>query len=151
MTGQGTGKKFCRATAKQRIIAGAVLAAGFLVFTVLWLAADGRINLGFWLNPCGFRQKYGLPCPTCGITTSAILFVQGKIFQSFYTQPAGAVLCSIMAISAFLAFITAVFGVYFRFLEYVLERFRFKYIVLTLAVIILIGWLVTLARALSEI
>lgn len=84
------------------------------------------------------------------MTTAAIAFARGKIWESFYIQPAAALLCALLVISAFLAFLTACFGVYFPFIETVFWKVNIRYIILALLVIILAGWAVTLARALAE-
>lgn len=54
-----------------------------------------------------------------------------------------------MAISAFLAFIVAVFGVYFVFLSRIFTEIRIKHVVLALIIIISAAWAVTLARAIA--
>jgi len=118
-------------------------------FGLFALARHYNIDIGRWLGYCGFKQRYGLPCPTCGMTTATLAFAQGKIFDAFYVQPAGALLCCVLVVTAFLAFLIAVFGVYFRFLERFFREVKVKYIILALIVIIAAGWAVTLARALA--
>lgn len=140
-------KIFCRASFHQRLGAGGVflvLAASFGLF-----ALAGHYKIALWPFPCGFKQRYNLPCPTCGVTTSVIAFAQGKILESFYIQPAAALLCCVLAVSAFLAFFIAVFGVYFDFLNRFFSKVKIKYTILALIVIIAAGWAVTLARALA--
>ena len=86
------------------------------------------------------------------MTTSVLKFAQGNIFGrdgAFYTQPAGAFLCCVLVVIAFLAFLAAVFGVYFRFLKRFITEVKVKYIILALIIIIAAGWVVTLARALA--
>jgi hypothetical protein len=83
------------------------------------------------------------------MTTSALAFARGKIFESFYIQPAAALLCSILVVVAFLAFIIAVSGVYFSFLVWFFTKVKARYVIAVLLVIIAAGWLVTLARALA--
>jgi hypothetical protein len=138
-------KIFRRASRQQRLLATTVFLALAASFGLLHLAATNRIDIGRWLNPCGFKQRFNLPCPTCGMTTSALAFARGQILQSFYIQPAAAMLCGILVIVAFLAFFTAVFGVYFQ----LLVRIKLKYVILVLVAIIAAGWMVTLARALA--
>lgn len=138
---------FCRASFRQRLGAGIfflVLVAFFGLF-----ALAGHYIITLWPFPCGFKQRYNLPCPTCGVTTSVIAFAQGKIFESFYIQPAAALLCCVLVVSAFLAFFVAVFGVYFDFLNRFVSKVKIKYIILALIIIIAVGWAVTLARALA--
>jgi len=83
------------------------------------------------------------------MTTSVLAFSQGKIFESFYIQPAAALLCCVLVVIAFLALFTAVFGVYFGFVRRFITEVKIKHIVLALIVIIAAGWAVTLARALA--
>ena len=136
-----------RASFRQRVTAAMVLLAVAVLFGMLVLAAQDKIDMDRWLNPCGFKQEYDLPCPTCSITTAAVAFAGGKVFESFYIQPAGALLCCVLVVSAFLAFLIAVFGVYFGFLKRFFAEVKVRYIILVLILIIAAGWAVTLARA----
>ncbi|WP_236254708.1 DUF2752 domain-containing protein [Mucisphaera calidilacus] len=43
----------------------------------------------FASQPCGWVEQYDLPCPTCGVTTSASLAAHGSLLASFWTQPLG--------------------------------------------------------------
>jgi hypothetical protein len=140
-------KFFIQATPKQRAVARLIFWVVFGLWVVLLLASKGKIDLGFWIGVCGFKQRYGLPCPTCGMTTAAMAFACGKIIESFYIQPAGALLCSVAAISGFLALFTMVFGVYFSFLKRFAE-IKVRYIIWTLVVIIIAGWIFMLLRTL---
>jgi len=142
-------KLFCRASFHQRIIATIVFLAIASFFGFAWLAATGRFDIGWWLGPCGFKQRYGLPCPTCGMTTSVLAFSQGKIFEAFYIQPAAGLLCCVLVVVAFLALFTAVFGVYFDIIKRFFTEVKIKHIILALIIIIAAGWVVTLARALA--
>ena len=138
-----------RASPRQRFYAAVVFVCVVLVLGFLALAACGKIDLERLMHPCGFKQEYGLPCPTCGITTAAVTFVQGRIFESFYIQPAGALLCCLLVFAAFFALMTAAFGIYFDFVERLLAAVKLKYLILALVIIIGAGWMVTLARALA--
>jgi len=113
---------------------------------MLRLAATGRFDISRWLNPCGFKQQYNLPCPTCGMTSSALFFVQGKILEAFYTQPAAVIFCCVLVVTAFLAFLMAVFGVYFGFLNRFFAEVRIRHIILAVIIIIIAAWAVTLAQ-----
>jgi len=138
-----------RASFRQRLSAGLVFVTFSALFGLLWSAAHYKVAL--WPQPCGFKQERGLPCPTCGMTTSALAFAQGRIFESFYIQPAAALLCSIMVVSAFLAFLVAVFGIYFRFVKRFFVEVKIRYIILALIVILAASWAATLARALKGV
>jgi hypothetical protein len=41
------------------------------------------------LQRCEFEARTGLPCPSCGFTTSVSYFAHGNIAASFYLQPMG--------------------------------------------------------------
>src|SRR5213595_2275277 len=51
------------------------------------------------LASCQFLDRTGLPCPSCGMTTSFAWFVRGNIAASLYVQPMGAVLALLAACS----------------------------------------------------
>lgn len=44
------------------------------------------------LPECSLLQKTGIPCVSCGMTTSFSWFVRGNIVASLYVQPMGTVL-----------------------------------------------------------
>jgi len=138
-----------RASFRQRLLAGLVLLTAVALFSPFMLAAANKIDIDRWLNPCGFRQSYGLPCPTCGMTTSAVAFAGGNIIESFYIQPAGALLCCLLVVTAVLAFTMAVFGVYLVFLERLFSQVKVRHIIVAVIVITAAGWAVTLAQALA--
>lgn len=83
------------------------------------------------------------------MTTATVAFAQGKIVEAFYTQPACALLCCMVAAVAIVALIVAVSGVYFPFIERILIQIKLKYMILALIIIVIAGWAVTLARALA--
>ncbi len=120
------------------------------MFGFFALVGHYDIDLGRWLGYCGFQQRYGLPCPTCGMTTAVIVFSQGKILEAFYVQPAGGLLCCGLVAAAVLGLFIAVFGLNFRFLEWFFAEVKVRYIVIVLLIIIAAGWAVTLARALAR-
>ncbi len=140
-------KTYRRASFRERLTAGVVFLFVSASFGLFWVSGHYKITL--WPFPCGFKQRYGLPCPGCGITTSAVTFAQGRILDAFYIQPAGALLCCLLALSAFLAFVVAVFGVYFCFLERFFLKVKLKYVILAVVVVIAAGWVVALNRALA--
>jgi len=142
-------KFFSRASSRQRLTAVIVFLAVVGFFGFFALAGHYNSDLGRWLGYCGFKQKYGLPCPTCGMTTATLAFSQGKISEAFYIQPACTLLCCVLVLIAFLAFVTAVFGKHFRFIERFFNEVKVRYIILALIIIIAAGWAVTLARALA--
>lgn len=142
-------KIFNRASFRQRMIAMIICLAVISFFVFFVLIGHYDIDTGRLLGYCGFKQKYGLPCPTCGMTTATLSFSKGEIIEAFYIQPACAFLCSVMVFIAILALITAVFGKYFCFIEFFFYEVKVRYIILALIIIIAAGWAVTLTRALA--
>jgi hypothetical protein len=138
-----------RATPKQRVVAAVVCISVVAFFIVFFIAGRYKVDMGFFLGRCGVKQNFGLPCPTCGMTTATLAFARGKILQAFYIQPAAGFLCSVLVFAAILSFFISVFGIYFRFVHRFFTEVRLRYIILALLVIILSGWAVTLTRALA--
>jgi len=141
-------KTFTRATVRQRLIAAVVFFAIAGSFAALWLVA--RYDINIYPFPCGFKQRFGLPCPTCGYTHAALYFAQGQIIRSFYTQPAAALFCSLAVVIAFFAFLVAVFGIYSPAFKRLILSLKLRYVIAVLVLVLLAGWAVTLLRTLAE-
>lgn len=135
---------------------GRFLAAGLFLLiaaggAVLWAADHGRINLKYWLGICGFKQRFGLPCPGCGWTHAAQAFFTGHFIQAFILQPAAAFFCVVAALAAIFALLYAVFGINFGFLKrWFATSARVSMILVAVVIIILAGWAVTLIRTILE-
>ncbi len=79
-----------------------IAASATLLVVSAWLTPDPsgmdtHTQLG--LPKCGWPTSYGIPCPTCGMTTSFALLVRGSFIDAFATQPLGAML-ALMTIAA---------------------------------------------------
>jgi len=85
--------------------------APLVVASVLEPSADGlgtHRQLG--LPACSWIAGFGLPCPSCGMTTAFSFAARGDLGGAFATQPAGAVLAVLAAIVAVVAIWTAATG-----------------------------------------
>ena len=49
------------------------------------------------LESCQFLESTGVPCMSCGMTTSFSWFARGNLLASLYVQPMGAVLAAMTA------------------------------------------------------
>ena len=49
------------------------------------------------LQSCALLDRAGMPCPSCGMTTSFTWFAHGNLLASFYVQPMGMVLAFLSA------------------------------------------------------
>ncbi|MBI1338241.1 MAG: DUF2752 domain-containing protein [Phycisphaera sp.] len=97
-----------------RIVSGAVFIVTFgVLFVGAWLRPDAR-GMGtheeLGLPPCGFVVATGLPCATCGYTTSFSLAAHGSLVQSFINQPAACVLALFTACMAVVSGVAFVYG-----------------------------------------
>lgn len=97
-----------------RLLAGAI---GAICLVVLLLAVRlhpsptgmaTHTAMGF--DECQFLKRTGLPCPSCGMTTSFSWFVRGNVPASFYVQPMGFVLAVLAAATAWAAGYIAITG-----------------------------------------
>jgi hypothetical protein len=138
-----------RASAHERATAALIVSGIVALFGGLWLLQRVGFDFGTLFGPCGMKQRTGLPCPTCGMTTCVLAFARGEVLTAFYVQPAGALVCSLLMVAAFFAFLTAILGVYFHFFDRLWAELKVKYVVAGLFVILAAGWAVTLARALA--
>ncbi len=62
------------------------------------------------LPPCGFKSVFGLPCPTCGMTTSFTNAAHAHPVAAVQAQPFGAILALISAITFWLSLHVAITG-----------------------------------------
>jgi hypothetical protein len=132
-----------RLTIQQRLLAALVLPSAAIVFAVLHFAA--LYKWVFYPFPCGFKVRFGLPCPTCGMTTSVLAFARGEILQSFYIQPATAAFCCIFILMGIFSIAAAICGTDWG----IVRSIKLKYIIVTLIILVAGGWAVTMARAIA--
>ncbi|MEM7680667.1 MAG: DUF2752 domain-containing protein [Planctomycetota bacterium] len=89
--------------AQPRLIGAVVMLVGAAWLGVgVWLSPDYR-GLGthqqLGLSACGLHERYGVPCPTCGMTTAFTLATQGRLLQAMSVQFAGALLALAVAMA----------------------------------------------------
>ena len=120
------------------------LAIGLACLTVLGIAAKLRPNPsgtgtheGLGLAECQFLYRTGLPCPSCGYTTSFAWFARGNIVASLYVQPMGTLLAAICAAGVWVGFYIAVSG---RAVHRVLRGFEPGTWIIGLMVLAIAAW-----------
>lgn len=139
-----------RVTLQQRFIALSVFIGITTFFLLGWLILRGFLNPELLFGICGFKEKYHLPCPACGMTSSVLAFLSGDIGRSFYLQPAAGVLCSVLFCGWVCSFMS-VLGFDLNFIYKRLLFIQLKYWLIGIIIVVLGGWSVTMARALAEI
>lgn len=97
------------------------------------------------MPPCGFLQTTGLPCPSCGMTTSFAAMAHGRILEALYAQVAGAVLFLVTLGAAGVGTAQALSG------RAILSRLRFAaWWVYALLVLVAVGWGIKLMLGLND-
>lgn len=101
------GESVPRLRAVQRI--GALLAAmgcAAILVIAVWLKPDPRgvgTHEALHHKPCEFLVRTGLPCPSCGMTTSFTWFARGHFLASLWVQPMGFVVALLTAVGFWVA------------------------------------------------
>ena len=76
-----------------------LLVAGF---STAWMLRPDSRGFGthqrLGLPPCSVRFLFGIPCPTCGMTTSFSNFVRGRFVDSIHANAAGFALACVCAL-----------------------------------------------------
>jgi hypothetical protein len=90
------------------------------------------------LQACQFEVQTGMPCPTCGMTTSYAHFVRGELLASLYVQPAGTVLAALTAMGFWAGIYAAVTG---RPVHRILRFIPVKYLLWPLFGIVIVAWI----------
>ncbi|MEO0965444.1 MAG: DUF2752 domain-containing protein [Planctomycetota bacterium] len=91
-----------RLATRRLVAAGVAVAAAVVLALAAWMqpsSAGHGTHTQIGLPPCGFEMTTGLPCATCGMTTSFAHAADGRFLASFLTQPAGFVLAVLTAIA----------------------------------------------------
>lgn len=84
------------ARTRRRVVALVIMmVSGAVLLLAAWFepAMDGHgTHTQLGLPPCGWVLGMGIPCPSCGMTTSFAHAADGNLLGSFQAQPAGAML-----------------------------------------------------------
>ena len=84
-------------------LAGASLLASLLAARTVASASDAAVFLaGHELHwGCIFKRAFGIPCPTCGMTRSVLLALDGHLSAALGINPAGPLLvCGALLLGA---------------------------------------------------
>ncbi|MFM7052014.1 MAG: DUF2752 domain-containing protein [Planctomycetota bacterium] len=83
-------------TRRRRAAALVVLLATGLLLAVAWWLEPSRHGFGthraLGLPECSWPARFGVPCPSCGMTTAFALATKGRLLASFAAQPMGCLL-----------------------------------------------------------
>ena len=90
------------------------------------------------LEPCGMLRRTGVPCPTCGMTTSVSWFVRGQFLGSLYVQPMGFVLAGLLAMTFWAALYNALTA---RPVHRLLRSVPARYYLVPLLALAVLAWM----------
>lgn len=121
-----------------------VIGGGLVLLNVLQRA---NFNFGLLFWPCGFRARTGFPCLTCGMTRSVLAFSRGDLVEAFRLQPAAGLLGLVFVAAGGCALWIVISGHVPGFVKRLYAEFQLKRFLWQLALILLAGWVVTLAQA----
>jgi hypothetical protein len=98
----------------ERLVAGGVALACLSLLLIAVHLTPSPDGLGshqaLGLPACGFLLRFGLPCPSCGMTTAFCWMVRGNVAASFYVQPMGAVLAILCGMTVWASVYIALSG-----------------------------------------
>ena len=118
-----------------------LLAAGFVTPNENGIGSHQQLDLPV----CGFYERTGYPCPTCGMTTAFAYMVRGHVLRSFIVQPAGAIaalICIFITIGATYVLISGYWPGKYIFLI----GLHWQRLTLLIVAVILISWAWTALR-----
>jgi hypothetical protein len=144
------GEKHQKLSPTTRFVGAVVFFVIVAAFFLLRFSSKGDIDLSYLFGVCGFKQRFGLPCPGCGWTHAAEMFAAGHLFEAFRIQPAAAFFCIVLSLAAIFALLSAVFGIDSRLLKRIFSPKGGVVLLVAACVVILAGWLVTLIRTILE-
>ncbi len=125
------------------LCAGIIAAAACLTPSPDGYGTHTRLNL----PPCAFREITGLPCPSCGLTTSMAHMARLEPGRAFFANPFG---CGGFAIVVF-AGILSVYSLISRVsFSSIMERFFGLKVLYCLALLFLLSWGFTLLTTLLK-
>jgi len=124
-----------------RLLASAIGIFCLCLLTIAALLVPNASGLGthtaLGLPRCAFQQAWGIPCPSCGMTTSWAWFARGNFAASVWIQPMGALLALVACTVFWASFYIAVTG---RAAHYLLRYLPGGYIILAFFLLAVLAW-----------
>lgn len=132
----------------QRAIGAAVFLSTLGLLLLAWSLRPDPTGTGtheqLGMAPCGFKLATGLPCITCGMTTSFAHAAEGNLLTSFTTQPGGLLLAILTAMACWVGLWAMISGMSLAALGQFLANRR---VIIALAVTLVAAWGYTLVNA----
>ncbi|HEX2971142.1 MAG TPA: DUF2752 domain-containing protein [Tepidisphaeraceae bacterium] len=126
---------------RERLGALGVASGALAVLGAAWVIHPDPSGVGthhqLGLDACELLVRTGVPCITCGMTTSFSYFVRGQLLASLYTQPMGTLLAFLAALSVWAGLYIAFTG---RPAHRLLRLIPWRYYLIPLFTLAVLGW-----------
>ena len=119
------------------LIAAACLAVLILAFRLSPSPSGVGTHTELHMEKCAWLERVGIPCPSCGMTTSFSWYVRGNVLASFYVQPAGCIAALITTIVFWITLYAAITG---KPVAELLHRLPAKYTWTAVLVLTMAAW-----------
>jgi len=130
-----------------RLIALPLFLAGSTVLGLAAMLTPRAEGIGthrqLGLPPCQFEQVTGMPCATCGCTTSFSHAANGSLLDAFITQPFGALLAVLTAMTVLITGYALVTDMQVVPILRVVTRGK---VIILMLVIMMAAWAYTIAK-----
>jgi hypothetical protein len=124
-----------------RLALGAIGLGLVFLLAIAWMLKPSPFLMGthqqLGLPPCSFLMLFGIPCPTCGMTTAWAYLVHGELLRAFQANCGGVLLAVLDMIAAPWLVISAVRG---RWLGWKPNGIVVAYVSTVILVITLAQW-----------
>lgn len=131
-----------------------VIAAGIVMLFSIAVALDpyrdgrvwdGETHTQLGLPPCSFKTIIGVPCPSCGMSTSFALLIRGDVWHSLQANCAGTLLATLCLLYVPWALASVVRG---RFMWIVSLEGTFIRLLVSFLVLMVVRWVVVVILSL---
>ncbi|WP_146682706.1 DUF2752 domain-containing protein [Limihaloglobus sulfuriphilus] len=122
-----------------------IVAAAVAALVLSILIGMGVLSAESLFGICGFKRKYNLPCPFCGMTRSFSFFFRGRFISSLTVQPAGFMLAAILSVSGICS-AAELFGHKTLFYRELRRGKRLAIVFVCIFIIGLVSWVYTIFK-----
>ncbi|MCK4660730.1 MAG: DUF2752 domain-containing protein [Phycisphaerae bacterium] len=136
---------------ESRLVAGLLFVGCSGLFVVAAMLTPDPCGVGththLGLPPCSMMVTWGIPCPTCGMTTAFAYTVRGQWLAAIRAQPAGWLAAVATAVFAVVNAVTAVTG-----RKWVVNWYRVPpgRVVMIVVAVVLLAWAYRISVTLGE-
>ncbi len=113
-----------------------------IISIVLFLVARFFPFFKYNIPLCTFRRVTGIPCPTCGMTTSFVFLTHFQILDGFYASPLGTLVFIFSFLCVIYLFLTIIFKL--PKIKIVMSRKEKSIFMIVLVLSLILNWIYNL-------